>query len=116
MSPPEPTAAVVAVADLVGRSGGRRFEIGYLDDDPDRPDWWATVTYDGAKLTAERHATPSAAADALARLILEGGRCTHCGHTVTLRRANAGRAPRRTNAPRQCRWRRIGDRWVRGCA
>lgn len=100
--------AVVAVTDLVARAGGRQLEIGYLDEDVpvEKARWYATARFKGAMLIAEEKAGPDEAADALARRILDGGRCTYCGKRVVLSL---------TNFKKQCLWRRDGDAWVQGC-
>lgn len=119
--------AVVAAADLVGRAGARQFECGYLDDDPAKADWYATATLKGAKIIVEDHPGPVEACEALARRILEGGKCAHCGGLVALSDNGAvafGEAVMADGSTwtaeeaaeaGQCRWMRMGDRWVRGC-
>lgn len=103
---PEPGDAVVAIADLVHRLGGKFFEIGYLHDNVPMLEagWYATATYHGAKVIAEGE-TPWMAADGLAIKLLSGGRCSHCDKTVTV----TGRSPKK------CVWYRDGNRWDRGC-
>lgn len=98
--------AVVACADLVGRSGGRQVEVGYLDDDVPVTEarWYAKATFRGTVLIADERKSPDEACDALARRILDGGACTHCYSTVTLTDDDDG-----------CRWRRTGAKWKRGC-
>lgn len=97
--------AVVALADLAGRSGGTSLEVGWLDDDPPHL-WYATVTYKGAKVIVEDHDDPFDACDALASKILKGGTCTHCGQTIALHQS------RRVQ---RCVWVRVDDRWDRTC-
>lgn len=94
--------AIAACADLVGRAGASKFEIGYLDDDPENPRWYASAFYRGARLTADDHRTPAAAATALAGRILAGGTC-RCRRPVTLADGDG------------CRWRLVGTRWEPGC-
>lgn len=96
--------AVVAIAELVGRSGGRGFEIGYVNDDPPHL-WYAQAKYRGERIIAEGKDDPAEAADALARKILDGGQCAHCRRTVRL---SDGRGD-------VCRWTRMGATWKRGC-
>lgn len=102
--------AVVAAADLVGRSGATSFEIGYLHDDvpADEAGWYATAYYRGARLTGEHPSDPARAAEALARAVLNGARCTHCNGEVLI----GDQLPTRRN---YCQWRREGQRWTRGC-
>lgn len=120
--------AIIAAADLVGRSGARNLEIGYLDDDvpAEQARWYAHAQYRGARITAEDHTSPAAAAEALAQQVLEGGRCTHCGGLVAMSRGGAIAHPgamadgsvwteQEIRAAGQCLWTREGRRWMRGC-
>lgn len=118
--------ALVAAADLVGRTGARSFQIGYLDDEPGSL-WYAHAQYRGARITAEGPG-PVEAAEALARRLLTGGKCTGCGGLIVLpgRGAFAYRSPVLADGTRwsaeaaakagQCRWVRTGRRWEAGCA
>jgi hypothetical protein len=119
--------ALIAAADLVGRSGSKEFEIGYLHDDvpADQASWWAQATYQGIRIIAENHPGPIEAAEALARRILEGAKCK-CGKLVALSDAGAmfydatmadGSSWTAEEAIKagQCRWRRYGRRWQQGC-
>jgi hypothetical protein len=122
--------AVKACADLVGRTGAKSFECGYLHEDVPVAEagWYATAVYRGAKIIAEDKASAAEACDALADRLLSGAQCQHCKGLVALsddgafafRKAvlatgerwdaeDAARAP-------QCRWTRTGARWERGCA
>lgn len=109
---PLDTDAVVAVADLCPRSGATNFELGYLHEpgepgyDQQGAGWWAAARYRGARLTVEGFARPDDAADALARRILSGGRCTACDQPVVFSHSDRDRG---------CRWHRDADAWVRGC-
>ena len=121
-------AAVVAAADLVGRTGATGFEIGYLHDDvpPEQAAWYAHAQYRGARITAEDHASPGDAAEALAVQLLTGARCK-CGRLVRLDAdgAFAFRRPVMTDgttwtaelaaAAGQCKWTRLGARWDSEC-
>jgi hypothetical protein len=97
---------VVAAADLVGRSGGRSFEVGYLNDDPPH-EWYATATYRGARVIAQGHDDPGSACDALAAKILTGGQCTHCGRTVAITHSR--------RVADRCVWTRTDERWQGAC-
>jgi hypothetical protein len=108
--------AMLASIELVQRSGATGFEVGYLDENPANPRWWAKAQYRGARLQVDEHRTPAAAVDALAARILEGGMCATCRLTGTTaaeidRRAAAGLAPGRD----MCLWARHGRHWVAGC-
>jgi hypothetical protein len=76
--------AVVALADLVGRTGAREFEIGWVHDDvpSEEAGWYATAKFKGARIT-EEGAGPTEAADALSRRLLTGARCK-CRKLVAL--------------------------------
>lgn len=113
---------LIAGADMVVRAGGKNFEVGWHPDDDDKPlrqqRWYAQATFhdrpDKLGAAAGRTARvddkpgPDFAADALARGLLEGGACQHCGKTIRL---NAPRSQR--NAV--CRYQRDGRTWKRGC-
>lgn len=121
--------ALIAGVDLVGRSGARSIEIGYLHDDvpAEEADWWASANYRGTKLQVEHAPSPVAAVEALALRVLAGGMCNHCKKLVALQDdgAFAWMEAHLLNGVRwnvedaaragQCRWRREGRRWVRGC-
>lgn len=100
--------ALDAALDLIGRTGARSFEIGYLRDDVplEQAGWYAHAQYRGARITAEDHPGPVEAAEALARRLLTGARCVNCDKVITL----SGEASRKT-----CRWTRLGTRWEKGC-
>ena len=120
--------ALVAAADLVGRTGAKEFQIGYLHDDVPAPEagWYAYAQYNGARIT-EEGAGPVDAAEALARRLLEGGKCTRCGGLIALsgHGAFAYSAPVMTDGSTwtaqeaakagQCRWTRMGRRWEASC-
>lgn len=121
--------ALIAAVDLVGRSGATGFEVGFLHDDvpTDQAAWWAKAQYRGVRLSVENQPGPAEAAEALARRVLTGGKCAHCGGLVALSDDGAiaysgGRTldgkpwgVEEASAARQCRWKRVGDRWDRTC-
>ena len=120
--------ALFAAADLVGRTGAKSFEIGYLHDDVPAADagWYAQAQYKGARITEEGKG-PVDAAEALARRLLEGGKCTRCGSLIALsgHGAFAYKSPVMTDGTTwtaeeaakagQCRWTRMGRRWEAAC-
>ena len=118
--------AVLACADLVGRTGAKEFRIGYLNDDAPNQ-WYARASYKGTRITEQDYRGPSEAADALSRRLLTGAKCTHCGGLVALSGAGAVAygSPVMADGSRwtaaeaaaagQCRWRRMGPKWVMGC-
>jgi hypothetical protein len=97
--------AIVACADLVGRAGARDFELGYMHDDVpvEEAGWYAVAKYQGARITADEHRSPTAAAMALAERLLAGATC-RCRQPVSL-----------SDAARGCRWRLMGAKWEPGC-
>lgn len=110
---------LTAAVDAVHRCGGREFEVGYLDDDvpAHKARWWAKARLHnrpelgqaaGHTIMVEDQPGPDFAAEALARRLLDGGSCTHCGKPVRLG------APR-SERHRVCRYVRVGARWKRGC-
>lgn len=101
---------IVATADLAGRSGARDFTVGHLHDGVpvEEAAWYAQVTYQGRRLFVEKQPGPVEACDALAKRLLEGGLCTHCGKTVTV-------SPFTSPLADPCYWRRDGAEWKRGC-
>jgi hypothetical protein len=119
--------ALIAATDLIGRTGARGFEIGYLHDDvpPEEAGWYCHAQYQGARITVEG-AGPVEAAEGLARRLLTGGRC-RCGKLVALSDdgAVAWDSPKMTDGTTwpieeaatagQCRWTRMGRKWVGAC-
>lgn len=120
---------LIACVDLIGRTGARGFEVGYLHDDVPIAEagWYAHAQYRGARITAEDHPSPVAAAKALASRILTGAKCKGCGKLVALADDGAFAYFRSTlldgtrwnaadaAAAGQCRWERVGKRWEMGC-
>jgi len=125
---PDDENAVVACADLVGRSGARKFEIGYLYDDVpcEQAGWYAHAQYPGARITASDQPSPVHAARELARKILTGARC-RCGRLVSLSDDGAIAFDNTTMADGskwtlkeaasagQCQWRLIDKTWTPSC-
>lgn len=101
--------ALIAAVDLVARCNASEFEVGYLDDDvpTDQARWWAKAQWRGVRVTVEDHASPVEAAEALARRLLDGGKCAHCARPIVL--------ARRPGRGRVCHWVRKGQKWIRGC-
>ena len=96
---------VIACADLVGRAGASEFQIGYLHDDVpvEEAGWYAHAQYKGARIIAQDHRSPTAAALALGERLLRGATC-RCTKPVTLSDGAEG-----------CRWQLVGQRWEPGC-
>lgn len=121
--------AVKACADLVGRTGAKSFECGYLREGVPVAEagWYATAMFKGMKVITEDKASPAEACDALAVKLLSGAQCQHCKGLVSLTVGGAFAFRKATlvtgerwdaedaaKAP-QCRWTRTGARWERGC-
>lgn len=96
---------LAATVHLADRCGARDFEIGHLHDDVPVEDaaWFASVSFQGARITADNHRSPTAAALALAERLLSGATC-RCRRPVTISDGQDG-----------CRWRLVGERWEPGC-
>lgn len=115
-------AALDAVVELTGRTGAQSFEVGrqYLDLPYEQRSWWCSAFYAGARLTVDGQVSVAAAADGLAKRILDGGECQGClkmcfvfnedGYRVSTPEQVA-----RVTREGMCRWRRNGDRWGREC-
>lgn len=117
--------AIHACADLVSRTGAKEFQIGYLSDEPTHG-WFAHASYKGARISTGDHPGPVEAADALCRRLLTGAKCTGGGGLVALSDAGATAFKNPVMADgstwtiaeasvMQCRWRRMGPKWVMGC-
>lgn len=76
---------VMACADLVGRTGAKSWELGYLHDDvpTEEAGWWCSAVYRGNKIYVMDQTGPVEAAMALANRILTGAKC-RCGRLVAL--------------------------------
>jgi hypothetical protein len=116
---------------LVGNTGARALEVGYLEPRLaiQRAAWWAHATYQGRRIGVEKHAGPAEAVEALAKLLLTGGRCMWCKGLTTLDREGVHAVPggEMADGSRQpetveelqalglCLWQRRGKRWEPGC-
>jgi hypothetical protein len=98
---------IIAAVDLVGRSGARALEFGYLHDDVpvDLAGWWAHATWQGARIMVDDQPGPAEALEALARSVLTGATCQGCKRPVVIDSVALG----------SCRWYRSGARWLRAC-
>lgn len=118
-----------AVVDLVGRSGARQLQIGYLHENVPSHEaaWYAHAQYRGARVTEENHRGAVEAMEALAMRLLIGGKCVHCGGLVAMVVQGSVFFPgaqmadgstfteAEVRAKPPCRWTRVGPRWKRGC-
>lgn len=120
--------AVHAAADLVGRAGATRLEVGWLHDGVPVEDaaWYASAHYRGTRVIEENYPGPVEALTALARRLLTGAMC-RCGRLVSLDDAGAvfypgtryadgsTRDEAQVRAAGLCRWTREGNRWYGAC-
>lgn len=104
---------MVAAIDAVGRTGAKAIETGYLDENVPAhlARWYATAEYRGAKVSADEHASPVDAAEALLGRLINGGKCVACGRRSRMSGAAAGVEGDHD----WCVWSRVGDCWVPGC-
>jgi hypothetical protein len=121
--------ALIASVDLVGRTGARDCQIGYIHDNvpAEQAGWYAHAQFTGTRIMVENHPGPLEAVQALALRLLTGAKCHHCGGLIALSDRGAVAYPGATMADGtlwteaqirkagQCRWTRMGRRWVRGC-
>lgn len=100
--------AIIAAGDLIRRSGGTQFEIGYRHEHKPvlEADWWAGAQMPDGPIVVEGAKGPAGAADTLISHILDKSRCEHCR-----RRIRVGPQAGVT----ECRWYRDQDRWFWGC-
>lgn len=121
--------AVRAAADLVGRTGARELDYGFLHENVPvhLADWWAKATFQDGAITVEHQAGPVEAMEALATRLLTGAQCQNCGGLIALSDEGATAYPGATRpdgkvwtedeirAAGLCRWRRRGPRWEADC-
>lgn len=120
--------ALMAAVDLVRRTGAAGIEIGYLHDDVpvEEAAWYAHAQYRGTRIICENQRSPVDAAEGLARQLLTGAKCMHCGRLVTLDLAGAyahdavlldgtSWSAAQQVAAGVCYWHRDGRVWRRGC-
>lgn len=97
-----------AAVDLVGRTGASDVEFGFLHDNvpTEEAGWWATAHFHakGAKVTVEDFPGPVQAMEALAKQLIDGGKCTHCARPISLDPDSSS-----------CTWARMGDKWMPQC-
>ena len=118
------TPLALSVLELIGRAGAVQFQVGHLDDTPLAEDarWWASAQWQGRRLMAEEHRSPTAAIVDLGRTLLDGDDvdgnrlgclCARCGHRIWPVELLEPRTPLPTD--RLCRWHLEGNTWRRGC-
>lgn len=129
--PPHDDERLTAALMLVGHTGAKQLEFGYLHDDVpiEDADWWAKALYQGQRITVEHHSDPVAAVEALAARLLMSAKCTWCDGLITLaedgvfvwpgaQMLDGSTLPTDEDELRamgSCRWRREGPRWEPGC-
>lgn len=103
-----------AAVDVIGRTGAKDFEVGFDDEAPTNACWYARCDVVGVGNTSVAGITdPASAAEKLARKLINGGTCSHCGRTMTL--VIWIKPGEDALYPAQCHWRRTRKRWERGC-
>jgi hypothetical protein len=122
------TDPVLACADLVGRTGARSWELGYLHDGVpmEEAGWWCSAVYKGHKVIVMDQAHPVLAAMSLATRLLTGAKC-RCGRLIVLSPVGAIAydpalmadgstwTAEQAMAAGQCLWRLDGRRWEPSC-
>jgi hypothetical protein len=121
----EQTDRLLAAVDVVGRSGATNLNAGIFNENDS--DWYAEVEFGDKILGVEHYPSVEDALDALAKRLLTGGQCAHCGGLVALSPIGAVFYPNAKMADGreftledamskpQCHWRREGPLWVKGC-
>lgn len=123
--------ALTAGVLLIGHTGARTLEIGFLHDDVpiDEASWWASADYQGTRVMVENHLGPVEAVEGLAKKLLVGARCQWCMGLVALDEHGAfayaggvmldgSKMPDTAEgigALGQCLWERHDARWEPGC-
>jgi hypothetical protein len=119
---------IAGAVDLVGRTGAKEFNLGYLHEDvpTDEAGWYAYAQYQGARITCDGQSGPVMAVDGLVRMILDGAKCMTCGRLVTTNPEGAYAHDStmmdgtKWSAEDQakvgvCFWRRDGEIWQSSC-
>lgn len=115
------TMAVLAVAELIGRTGAREYELGTTGS----THWYASCKVMGQRVEAVAD-TPDAAAGALARKVVHGGKCVTCQRVITFDEAGIHAVDKTLpdgttwTAQQQadvgcCFWHRRGLHYVKSC-
>lgn len=110
--PPELQRRITDAVEMVGRTGARSFQLGYLVDDPPPgvANWYAEAEYRTGTLVTDSCMTPWEAAEALADATRAGARCRWCGRPISWGDRPSGKRRRKL-----CWWRKVAGRWERGC-
>jgi hypothetical protein len=108
-------ARLVAAVDMIGRTGGRAYEVGYEDPTEDGGTgpvvWHATATHQGAKHW-RTGPDPVTATELLLEDLIDGGTCTSCGRvTALVLDGSTG-----LGMPGICDRYRLGNKYVRSCS
>jgi hypothetical protein len=108
MSEPD-SDLVVAIADLVQRTGGKSFEVRYSRERSPVV-WMAVAVYRGGLVEVDAAITPEEAAWRLGERLVDGGECAHCARPTVLCRPDEDGI-----MPGACQYTLRGERVVRGC-
>lgn len=110
---------LIAALELIGRTGALSVTIGYDEDAPedtpaDAMIWYAECVYGTDKIGRYGKTSPITAAVTLARRLINGGVCTHCGRICSVA-TDVGPSSWRTTS--FCTWRYDSEKrsYLRGC-
>jgi hypothetical protein len=81
---PEREERLLAIVDMVGRTGADNIQFRWSDDE-EPVVWFVVAAYDdGSVWDAAAGREPVEAAERLATQLIDGGTCTRCGRTTAL--------------------------------
>lgn len=105
---------IAASIDLLSHTGYTDAEIAFDDERESNKAWSARVLDpNGVEEITRGWFSPEVAIERLARRLLNGGRCAHCGRVTSIG-AFIGES-RNRQYDTYCIWERFGTQYVRGC-
>lgn len=76
-----------ATIELIGRTGAKAFRLGWVDEEPELPQyphiWYATARYEKGHEAAAAM-DPVGAVTRLAEQLIDGGKCQHCSRPTAI--------------------------------